>query len=101
MSMHEAATSSGLLTADTVIAARPARLLGLQVLADGTNAATVTIYDNATAGSGKELCKVIVDATLTAQDATLPLMGVCANQGLYADVTGTGAAFIVHYSLGN
>lgn len=94
----EPATSSGLLSADTAVSAAPCRLLGLQVLADGTNAATVIIYDNASAASGTVLVKVIVDATLTSQDARIPLAGIVANKGLYADVTGTGAEFIVHYS---
>lgn len=99
--MNEVATSSGLKSSSAVIAARPARLLGLQVLADGTNAATVIIYDNASAASGTILAKVIVDATLTAQDARIPLCGVAANNGIYASISGTGAECIVHYSLGN
>lgn len=91
------ATSSGLLTADTAVTARPARLHSVQVLADATNAATVVIYDNASAASGTAICKVIVKATDT-YASFLSMEGVVCNNGIYVDVSGTGAAFIVHYN---
>lgn len=95
------ATSSGLKSADTAILVGPGKLRGLQVLADGTNAATVVIYDNPSAASGTILAKVTVDATLTEASAGgIPSEGVWALTGLYADVTGTGAEFIVYYDKG-
>lgn len=93
------ANSSGLKSADAVISALPARLLGIQLFADGTNQATITVYDNATAASGTVLAQVIVDAGLVAQDAQLPNPGIIANNGLYADVSGTGATYIIHWSI--
>lgn len=101
MYLTESATSSGLQNADAAIAARPARLLGLQVVGDGTNAATVVVYDNASAASGTVLAKVVVDAGLVEAHPALPIGGVCANKGIYVDVTGTGAEYIVYYCLGN
>lgn len=93
-------TSSGLKTADVAILAGPGRLRGLHVGADGTNAATVILYDNASAASGTVLAKIIVDATLTAADAVIPTEGIICHNGIYADVTGTGAEFIVYFDLG-
>lgn len=92
------ADSSGLKTSDAAIMARPGRLLGVELIGDGTNACNVIIYDHASAASGKVLAKL-----------ALPASGICyvdaqcdvvCNNGIYADVTGTGAAYIVHYALG-
>lgn len=93
------ATSSDLLSADTAVVARRCLLRSLVVLADGTNAATVTIYDNATSAAGKVLAKVIVDAGLTYESFSPSEYGVEASNGLFADVSGTGAAYIVYYGL--
>lgn len=96
--MSNPATSSGLKTADTAILAGPGRLLGVQLIADLTNACTVVIYDNATAASGLVLCKLSIPATGAFVDALLPAEGVVVNNGIYADVAGTGAGFIVHFT---
>lgn len=97
--MSNPANTSGLKSADAVIMAMPGRLMGCLVLADGTNAATITLYDNASAASGTVLAKYVVDATLTSEAPTLPSEGIICNNGIYADVTGTGAEFIVYYTL--
>lgn len=100
MSFTPTSTSSGLQTADAVISATPAAVHSVTVIGDGTNAATVVIYDNASAASGTVLAKVVVDAGLTFEHITfdLPAEG---SKGIYADVTGTGAEYIVHfYKLG-
>lgn len=99
MSMNPS-TSSGLKSADGIILAMPGRLMGLQVNADGTNQATVVLYDNASAASGTVLAKVIVDATLTSEELVVGEAGVVVNNGIYADVTGTGAEFIVYFTPG-
>lgn len=91
------ALTSGLKTADAAILNQSGHLHSLMVIADGTNAATVVLYDNASAASGTVLAKIIVDATSTFESFTA-LEGIeCAN-GIYADVTGTGAEYVVHYS---
>jgi len=94
------ATSSGLKSADAAILDAPGRLLGVQVIGDGTNAATVLIYDNASAASGTVLAKLIVDAGLTYVDMNVPVEGIVCNNGIYADVSGTGAEYIVLFSRG-
>lgn len=89
-------TSSGLLTADGAIYAGPAKLHAILAGADNTNAATIIIYDNASAASGTVLAKVIVDATTT--NVSVSELNVVANNGLYLDIAGTGAEVVIHYS---
>lgn len=93
-------TSSGLKSSSAVISALPGRLTGLQVQTDGTNAATVTIYDSASAASGLVLAKFSVLGASLAGDAHLPEGGIVANQGIYASISGTGATCIVTYQAG-
>ena len=92
------AKSSGLKSADAVICDRSCRLLSVQVIADGTNAATAILYDNASAASGTVVSKIIVDATLTFESFQSTCGIECSN-GLYLDVTGTGCEVVVHYAL--
>lgn len=96
---REPAMSSGLLAVDTAICAAPAILDSIIVGADNTNAATIIIYDNASAASGTVLAKIVVDATTTYAQF-ISVAGIVANNGLYADVSGTGAEFIVHFRRG-
>lgn len=103
--MSRPATSSGRKTADAAIAARPCLLKSVILEGDGTNAATVILYDNASAASGTVLAKLLLSAVGTATDK-VPMYaafeskdGIECNNGIYADVTGTGAAYIVHFSL--
>lgn len=93
------ATSSGLKSADAAIMAAPGKLRGLQVIADGTNAATVIIYDHASAASGTVLCKVVVDAGAT-YEVAMPDGGIVVNNGIYLDIGGTGAECIVYFDRG-
>lgn len=95
--------SSGRKTADAAIKASAARLGGVILLGDGTNAATVVLYDNATAATGTALAELVLAANATAptgqRTAVLmfPVDGVAASNGIFADVTGTGAAYYVYY----
>lgn len=99
--MNYQVTSSGLLTADTAVCATGSRMHSIQLIPDGTNACSVVVYDNASAASGTVLAKVTIPAS-----ATLPAVfssdsnPVTASKGIFVDVSGTGAAFIVHYSIG-
>lgn len=92
------AKSSGLKVADGVIAPRTAVLHSVMVIADGTNAATVILYDNASAATGDVLAKIVVDAGAT-YDLFHSMDGVEALNGIYLDISGTGAECVVHYSL--
>ncbi len=90
-------TSSDLLTADTAVVPRGAFLHGVSLI-PAAAACSVIIYDNASAASGTVLAK----PSGVANGASVDLFfnyPVCANKGIYADVSGSGAAFIVYYSL--
>ena len=96
MSTTEGATSSGLQTGDAAIYARPSSVTSITLISDNTNACTVVLYDNASAATGTVLAKLSVKATDSMQFAHFDAP-IIANNGIYADVTGTGAAYIVTY----
>lgn len=93
------AKSSGLQTSDGVIAARTSVLHSVVLIGDGTNACNVVIYDNATTNSGTVLAKVSLPASAGTFELFHSSFGVEALNGIYADVSGTGAAYVVHYTL--
>ena len=96
-----AVTSSGRQTASVVVSAAAGRLHGLVVETDGTNAATVTVYDNASASAtGNIVGRLIVAGADRNANIIFFEQGVEALRGLYLEVTGTGAAAIVYYSRG-
>lgn len=98
--IQEPSTTSGDITADGVVLNKPGRLDSCIVIADGTNAASVILYDNASAASGTVLARVSIPATGVYQ-VFLSEAGIIANKGIYADVTGTGCIVIVHFRPGN
>lgn len=94
--MDNPAQSSGLKNADAVISDRESYVHSIIVLTDGTNAATLTLYDNSSAASGTELAKASVVGTSLM--SVLDFHGsIHANNGIFADVSGTGATYIVLY----
>lgn len=92
--------SSGLQTADGAIMTAAGSynrcLCGVELVPGSANS-TLILYDNASAASGNELAKVL--AYVSDMPGGWPPVGGCAevNNGIYADVTGTGAAYIVWY----
>ena len=97
MPSMETSTTSGLRTADAAITTRPAKLQTIMLI-DGGAGATLTVYDNASAASGNVLFKGFVGAGSSSETFHLTT-AVEANKGLFADVAGAGAAYIIHYSL--
>lgn len=101
---HGPATSSDLQTSSKAIAAVaavPATLMGAMLVSDGTNAATLTVYDNASAASGLVLAYLTVPASPTETVVQLNLpKEIAAKNGIYASVSGTGAKYVIYYSLG-
>lgn len=98
---HQPVTSSDRRTADAAITAIGGYLHGVMLENDGTNASSVIIYDNATAASGVILAKVLLPASSTVLNYYVTFNHpITANKGIFADVTGTGAAYIVYYSQG-
>lgn len=92
--------SSGLKSADAAISALPARLHGVYVISDASNVASVVVYDNASAASGTAVAKLSIAASTTAPQYITFNQPIVCNNGIYADVSGTGANYIIYYSLG-
>lgn len=88
--------SSGLQTADAVIQTGRNRINAITLLGDGTNAASLIVYDNASAASGTVLAKITALATERFTHVIFE-NPVVAEDGIYADVTGTGAEYIVYF----
>lgn len=98
---HQPVTSSDRKTADAAITAIGGYLHGIMLENDGTNACNVIIYDNASAASGLILAKVALPASSAILTQYVTFNNpVSANKGIFVDVTGTGAAYIVYYSQG-
>lgn len=87
--------SSDIKSAAALIATGTNRINALTVFTDGTNAATVTVYDN-TAGSGKVVAQNIAPGSVRTQHIIFE-NPVFAENGLYATVSGTGASYIVYF----
>lgn len=96
--MQPTSLSSGKKTADAVIYDGRGILTGVVVGTDGTNDVTLTIYDDNTAATSNTiLFEVVVGGA--DNHAVFDLGSIrprCVN-GLYADVTGTGASYIVYH----
>ena len=92
--------TSGTLSvaANQVVANRNARICSIQLITDGTNAASIQVFDNATASSGQLVCRVDCAGADRYQNWSHDT-GVEASNGLTVTVTGTGASAIVHYAL--
>lgn len=97
---HQPVTSSDLKSADAAISAVGGYVHAIVLIPDGTNACSLVIYDNATTNSGIVLAKLVLPATQTAPQVVALNNPISANKGIYADVTGTGANYIVYYSQG-
>ena len=73
-------------------------LYGCLVETDGTNNATLTIYDNTT-NTGKIMRKIIVPGANYYGGFELPVGLKCSN-GIYATISGTGAHYWITYGSG-
>lgn len=91
--MTNKAISTGVLTSSQTVATGKNYLAGLVVHADGTNVATVNVYDN-TAASGTKLLSAIVKAG-ERQVVVFPHVSIQASSGLYVELSGTGAGATV------
>lgn len=87
--------TSGLKTTDAVIAVGRNRVNAVSLIG-GSSASSVILYDNASAASGKVVAK-LTQATNLVLTHVLFENPVYVENGIYADVTGTGAEYIVYY----
>jgi hypothetical protein len=92
-----ASIGSGEKTADAVISAATCYISSIQVITDGTNDAKVILYDNASAASGTVICELTVSGSANFGGRYWNPRRLCIN-GIFADVTGTGASYIIDYS---
>jgi hypothetical protein len=94
--MTTSALSSGLKTGAGVISPIKARVNGIVLIGDGTNPYTVTLYDNATAATGRILA-IAAANTGQVQHTMLFVSPLLVENGIYASTSGTGGSFIVYY----
>ena len=87
--------SSGEITSSSAAASVPAKLGGLLILTDGTNDATVILYDAASA-TGTKLWEAKVPASDEYGGCMFP-EPIEAMIGIWAELSGTGASCIVYY----
>lgn len=87
--------SSDLKTADAVIAVGRSRINAITLIG-GSTASAVVLYDNATAASGVVVGKATQATNLVTTHITFENPVICEN-GIYADVSGTDAAYIIYY----
>lgn len=93
--MYQKSKSSGEKTESAIINSGICLLASVLVITDGTNAATVIIYDN-TAASGKKIAEFVVAGT-TQYGGRNWVFPVECKTGIYCAISGTGASSIVEY----
>tara|TARA_R100001082_G_scaffold110877_2_gene92207 strand:- start:22318 stop:22626 length:309 start_codon:yes stop_codon:yes gene_type:complete len=102
--MSSVCRSSGIKTASEAVSGERSRLVSIHCQRTGGGAATtVRLFDNASAASGKELIRLILDPGDPASPPIIEmdLHGVICSNGIYLDIStgaGTGAAVAVHFS---
>ena len=92
----QGAKSSGEQTADAAIMAAPGYITAVYIITDGSTNAKVILYDNASAASGT----VMLEMTVVASDNYGGRSWVFPAEffnGIYVDVSGSGASYIVEY----
>lgn len=89
------AISSGVLTANTLLWTGRHLLAGVIAGADGTNEATINIYDG-TSTAGSKILSLTVPVGQR-QCMALPCKSIQLTTGLYVEVSGTGASAQVFY----
>ena len=92
----QCARSSGEQTADGIISSKPCGIAGVTIITNSSSDAKLILYDNAAAASGTVLFERTVTGSNNGRRFTWPYPAECYN-GIYADVTGTGASYIVEY----
>ena len=92
----EGATSSGEKTTSGQIVTGNCYLTAVTVITDGTNDATVTLYDN-TAASGRKVAEFVIPGG-DRQGGRNWVYPVFCYAGIYAEISGTGASCIVEYT---
>tara|TARA_R100001510_G_C7576752_1_gene151202 strand:+ start:186 stop:506 length:321 start_codon:yes stop_codon:yes gene_type:complete len=101
--------SSGVKTASSAIHAGQCKLVSIHAVLTGTNPTTIKVFDNATAASGLELARMIVQgdnppgsgAVFGPTAIEFDMHGVLATNGLFLSISsgsGEGAAVSVEFN---
>jgi len=89
--------TSGEKTADAIIATGKAIITGVNLISNETNDPRVIIYDGVTA-AGNKLFEASLDVSIEGFARYYTFEGgVKCNTGIYVDVNGTGASYIIHF----
>ena len=88
--------TSGEKTADVAVTSSTAYITAVQVITDGTNDAKLIVYDN-TAASGTVVTEISVVGADNYGGRVWVRPVKCSN-GIYGDITGTGASFIIEFT---
>jgi len=90
--------SSGLKEADAAIMATPGYFFGVLLRTDGTNEATIALYDDPDSADGTVLAAFGVPGADLARYWEAPCgTPIWCSHGIWADVTGTDAKYYVYY----
>lgn len=92
--MKNTSVSLGEQTSDGILFNGRTLLDGVMVITDGTNPATVILYDN-TAASGTKVFEAVVAGANNAELFSFNNSIKC-DTGLYLDISGTGASCIIY-----
>ena len=87
---------SGEQTADAAIYAGQCVITAVRVITDGTNNAKVIVYDHASAASGTVRLELTAVGN-THHKAAIFYHPKTMFNGIYVDVSGTGASYIIEY----
>ena len=91
-----AVLSSGLTTSDWAVVTSSCLLYGVERITNAASDASVIVYDSASAASGTIAFKGTVSAANNFGGAMFPNPVEMFN-GIYVDVSGTGAAYIIYW----
>jgi hypothetical protein len=87
--------TSGIKTASAIICTESALFYGVEIITDGTNAATIIVYNSQDA-TGPVLFKGTVPGSSNFGGSTYETP-VRAGAGIYVAISGTGASCVVYF----
>jgi len=88
--------SSGLQNSDQLLFRGKNRINAITLIGDGTNACNLYIHDGLNASGTKVVAKVKLAAGGVTNHIIFENPVLC-DTGIYADITGTGAEYIVYF----
>lgn len=93
----EHSISSGEKTADAVICNKPCFITAVEIITDGTNDARLILYDSALESTSEKVVFEMTVIGISHFGGREPAFPPFCRSGLYADVNGTGASYIIEY----